>query len=139
VIYTGVDIVEVARIARAVERWGARFLRRVFTDGELAHCGAGEALRLPSLAARWAAKEAAAKLLGVGVRGLGAGARGARALAWHELEVAADANGRPRLLLHGAARARADAVGIAAIDLSLSHTADYAVASVVALALPQQG
>ena len=66
-LYTGIDLIEIARIERAVARWGDRFLLRIFTPAELA----AYRERLPSLAARWAAKEAAAKLLGVGLRGLG--------------------------------------------------------------------
>lgn len=128
-IYSGVDIVEIERIARAVERWGDRFLVRVFTTAELRRCQGDVGLRMPSLAARWAAKEAAAKLLGVGVRGLGGGSG---ALGWHELEVTSDERGRPLLLLHAAAAERAAVLGLGAIGLSLSHTRTLAVAMVVA-------
>jgi holo-[acyl-carrier protein] synthase len=131
----------VARVRRAAERWGERFLLRVFTPGELADCGAGAGLpRYQSLAARWAAKEAAAKALGAGLSGLGAGApeegpeQGAEGrLRFHELEVAREAGGRPALRLHGAAAALAARLGIAELALSLSHTEEHAIASVVAL------
>src|SRR6185503_11153936 len=66
-LYTGIDLIEIERIERAIARWGERFLQRVFTPAELA----AYRTRVPSLAARWAAKEAVAKLLGVGLRGLG--------------------------------------------------------------------
>jgi holo-[acyl-carrier protein] synthase len=131
-IYTGIDLVEIERIAQAAARWGERFLSRVYTPAEQAACAA----RPESLAARWAAKEAMAKALGVGVRGLGLGARGEEvaAVAWTEIEVVSDAAGRPALALHGRAAARARALGIGALALSLSHTDSHAVASVVALA-----
>lgn len=134
-LYNGVDIVEVARVRDAAERWGARFLRRVFTPGELADCDAeSSAPRFDSLAARWAAKEAVAKALGVGLSGLGAGASAPGALLhFHEIEVVRASSGRPELQLHGGAAAAAAAHGVARLALSLSHTADYAVASVVGL------
>jgi holo-[acyl-carrier protein] synthase len=138
VIYHGVDIVEVARVRDAAERWGARFLRRVFTPGELADCDAGgPAPRFESLAARWAAKEAVAKALGVGLSGLGAGVSAPGApLHFHEIEVARAPDGRPELRLHGGAADAAAARGIAQLALSLSHTAEHAVASVVGIGGP---
>ncbi|HWQ15830.1 MAG TPA: holo-ACP synthase [Roseiflexaceae bacterium] len=126
-LYTGVDIVEVTRIERAVERWGERFLRRVYTAAELAAYSG----RPASLAARWAAKEAVGKLLGVGLRGLG-GETG-EALAWTDIEILSDALGRPALTLHGAAAARAQALGLGPISVSLSHTHEHAVAFAAAL------
>ncbi len=130
-LYTGVDLIENARIERAVRRWGERFLRRVYTPAELRAYRA----RVPSLAARWAAKEAAAKLLGVGLRGLGGtGAKPGGAVAWIEIEVLSDAQGRPALRLYGRAAARAEALGLTQIAISLSHTREHAIASVVALA-----
>ena len=129
-LYTGVDLIEIERIARAIERWGDRFLDRVFTPAELALFRA----RPASLAARWAAKEAVAKLLGVGLRGLGGGERMSDALAWTEIEILPDPQGRPALTLHGRAAERARALGIDIIALSLSHTREHAIASAVALA-----
>jgi holo-[acyl-carrier protein] synthase len=126
-LYTGVDIVEVARIERAAQRWGERFLRRIYTANELAAYG----LRPTSLAARWAAKEAVGKLLGVGLRGLG-GAHGGTALHWIDIEILSDTTGRPQLRLHGAAAERAQALGLGEVALSLSHTREHAVAFVVA-------
>lgn len=132
-ILSGVDIVEVARIERAVARWGERFLRRVYTPAEQAAYGA----RPASLAARWAAKEAVGKLLGVGLRGLGAGCETA-GLAWTEIEVLSGADGRPALHLSGAAQVRAQALGVGEISLSLSHTREHAVAFAVGFAAQPQ-
>ena len=128
-LYTGIDLIEIERIARAVERWGDRFLDRVFTPAELAIYRA----RPASLAARWAAKEAVAKLLGVGLRGLGGAGRPDDALAWTEIEVLSDPHGRPALTLHGRAAERARALGLGVIALSLSHTREHAIACAVAL------
>ena len=129
-LYTGIDLIEIERIARAAERWGDRFLVRVYTPAELAIYRA----RPASLAARWAAKEAVAKLLGLGLRGLGGAGRSDDALAWTEIEVLSDAQGRPALTLHGRAAARARTLGLGPIALSLSHTREHAIASAVAQA-----
>ena len=86
------------------------------------------------LAARWAAKEAVAKLLGIGLRGLGGVGRPGEALAWTEIEVLSDAQGRPALTLHGRAAERARELQLGPIALSLSHTREHAIASAVARA-----
>lgn len=137
-LFHGIDIVEVARVRRAAERWGVRFLERVFTPGELADCGlAGPAPRYESLAARWAAKEALAKALGVGLRGLGAGDGGPDGLlGLQEIAVVRGAGGGPELRLTGNASATAAARGVSQLALSLSHSGGLAVASVVGLATP---
>ena len=127
-LYTGIDLIEIARIERAITRWGERFLRHVYTPAELAT----HRERPASLAARWAAKEAVAKLLGVGLRGLGGAGRTNDALAWTEIEVLSDPQGRPALTLHGRAAARARALGLGPIALSLAHTREHAIASAVA-------
>lgn len=128
-LYTGVDIIELSRIEQAINRWGDRFLRRVFTPGERAYCGS----RVHSYAARWAAKEATAKALGVGLYGFGAAIVGVDALvSWLDLEVQRAPSGQPLLALHGGAAARATALGWKTTALSLSHGRDYAVAFVVA-------
>lgn len=114
----GIDLAEVARIAKLGERFGERFLRRVYTDSELADCAG----RPASLAARWAAKEATAKALGTGIG----------QIAWHHLEVVRDKNGRPELRLHGPALALARSLGLTEFALSLSHTDEIAIAIVVA-------
>jgi holo-[acyl-carrier protein] synthase len=127
-IYHGIDMVEVARITHAIERYGDRFLKRVFTATEIVRY----ADRPHSLAARWAAKEATAKLLGVGLRGLGAGPQ-PEAVAWTEIEVIADERGKPIITLSGAAEQRAHTLGLSTLALSLSHTRDLAIASVVGI------
>jgi holo-[acyl-carrier protein] synthase len=122
VVGLGVDIVEVRRIERAVARWGEAFVRRIYTPGEIARIEAGSA-RGPRLAARFAAKEAVMKALGVGWR----------ALAWREIEIASDDAGRPIVRLHGAAHRIAESRGIADVVVAMSHTHEHAVANAVAL------
>ncbi len=114
----GVDIIEIDRVGRAVERWGERFLRHVYTPAEAAFCRE----RLPELAARFAAKEAIAKALGTGLAGI----------FWTEMEVLPDSLGKPLVQLYGRAAARAEALGLTDFAVSLSHSREYAVASVVA-------
>lgn len=114
----GVDIVENQRIQALIEKSGQRFLKRVFTDEELAYCQE----RIPSLAARWAAKEAMSKAFGTGIGDM----------AFKEIEVVNDERGKPSLILHGAALSLAQELGFGHIALSLSHTDRYAVAFVVA-------
>jgi holo-[acyl-carrier protein] synthase len=128
-LYHGIDIVEVDRIMQAVTRWGDRFLQRVFTAGELADAAG----RMASLAARFAAKEATAKAMGVGMRGLGLRqSPGIGAIGWAEIEVIRLPGGRPALRLHGRAAAHAAALGWTTTALSLSHTGQSALASVIA-------
>ena len=115
----GVDVIEIDRVRAVLDRHQERFLQRVYTAGELKHCRG----RISELAARFAAKEAVMKALGTGVRGIG----------WREIEVLPNRRGNPLVLLHGKAKARADRLGMTAIDVSLSHSRDYAVASVVGL------
>lgn len=122
-ITTGVDIVQVQRLADALERHGDRFLRRIFTPEEIAYCAG----RAAALAARFAAKEAAGKALGVGMRGLNPAG-----IHWHDAEVRNDAQGRPLLLLHGDAAVLARRQGWREWSLSLAHERDAAVAFVVA-------
>ncbi|MCB1228474.1 MAG: holo-ACP synthase [Verrucomicrobiales bacterium] len=122
VIGTGVDLVEVARIAHLLERHGARFKDRTYTAEEQAYC---EACAEPAMhyAARFAAKEAVVKALGTGF---------AEGVSWAEVEVTRTPSGCPGVRLHGAAEARAGVMGICHWHLSLSHTREQAVAFVVA-------
>ncbi len=113
----GVDIIEIERIALAVARWSGRFLTRVYTPAELALCKG----RVPELAVRFAGKEAISKALGTGLLGV----------AWREMEVLADARGKPLVRLHGRAAARAAKLGLKDFAISLSHSRDYALAFVV--------
>lgn len=130
-LYTGIDLIEIDRMEAAVARWGDRLLRRVFTASERAAYGE----KVPSLAVRWAGKEAVAKLLGVGLRGLG-GQSHPDAVAWIDIEILADPLGRPLITLHGRAASRAQALGLGPIAVSFSHTRLHAIASAVALAGP---
>jgi holo-[acyl-carrier protein] synthase len=114
----GVDIIEIERIAYSIDRFGDRYLQRVYTPRELAYCNG----RTTSLAARWAAKEATAKALGTGIGEVG----------WQEIEVVNAGSGRPALRLYGQAAELAEQLGISEFAVSLSHTKDYAVAFVVA-------
>jgi holo-[acyl-carrier protein] synthase len=115
----GVDVVSVPRMARVLARQGARFCDRVFTAVERGYCGS-RAEPAQHYAVRFAAKEAALKALGVPA-----------GISWQDLEVAHDA-GAPRLALHGRAAAAARDRGIARLFVSLSHSAETAVAMVVA-------
>ena len=123
VILHGVDLVEVARIGNALDRHGERLLRRLFTGTEIADCERRRN-RLESYAARFAAKEAMLKALGTG---WGQGLR------WVEMEVAAEPDGRPILRLNGKVEALAAARGVTDVVLSLTHTREHALASVICL------
>lgn len=116
-LIAGVDIIEISRVKRVYERYGARFLRRIYTEREVAYCRG----RAPQLASRFAAKEATMKALGTGVRGV----------RWRDIEVVRGRGQAPRIELHGTAQARADRLGLSDIALSLSHSKEFAVASVV--------
>jgi holo-[acyl-carrier protein] synthase len=122
VVGIGTDMIEISRIERSVARFGERFLRRVFTPGEIAYCRA-KRLSAESFAARFAAKEAAAKALGTGI---------SRGVSWPEFEVTRKPGQRPELVLHGRARQIADRLGIARLSLSLSHSRELSIAVVVA-------
>ena len=121
IVGSGIDLVEIARIQQSLERFGPRFLNRVFTTAEQAYCmrkrNAAE-----SLAARFAAKEAAAKALGTGI---------SRGVNWLEIEVVREPGGRPSLLFHGRAAQIASQLGVAHAALSITHTATLSMANVV--------
>ena len=110
----GIDIIKVARIRAALERFGSRFSERVLTPAERRYVRD----RPETLAGRWAAKEAVSKVLGLGVRGIG----------WREIEVERLPTGQPSVRLHGRAERRAEQLGMDRIALSISHETDYAVA-----------
>ena len=116
-LIVGVDIIEIPRVERVYARYGERFLRRIYTEREAAYCRG----RAPQLASRFAAKEATMKALGTGVRGI----------RWRDVEVVRGRGQAPRIELHGTARARADRLGMSDIALSLSHSKEFAAASVV--------
>src|SRR5205823_1675303 len=115
----GVDRVELAEFQRQVEVAGLGFLDRIYTEQEIAFCAG----RLERLATRLAAKEATAKVLGTGFRGLN----------WHEIEVVSAPWGEPTLVLHERALSRANQLGLTSLALSLTHTTSTAEAFVVAL------
>jgi holo-[acyl-carrier protein] synthase len=121
---TGVDLVEVARVARVLERYGARFLERIYTPAEIRFARG----RPAELAARFAAKEAVAKALGVGMRMLSPIGVG-----WHDVEVLNERSGRPYVRLHGRAQALAADQGLIEWSLSLTHDGGLAMAFVVAM------
>jgi len=117
-VSVGIDIIEIARIQRALNDFGERFLRKVYTERERERYGS----RVPELAARFAAKEATSKALGTGIRGI----------RWREMEVLANRRGKPVLVLHGGAADRAALLGLVAFDVSLTHSRSDAMAFVVA-------
>ena len=121
VLAIGIDIVEIDRIERAVERLGERFLDRVFTPAEREYCGSRGA-RFVHYAGRFAAKEAAMKALGTGWAG---------GVAWHEVEILPSAGGPPQLALHGVARRRFDELGATRALVTISHTHAVAIAQVL--------
>jgi holo-[acyl-carrier protein] synthase len=121
ILGTGVDIAEVPRIRQSIERFGDRFLHRVFTGGEISYCNS-KASRFESYAARFAAKEAGMKALGTGWN------HGVR---WRDIEVVRPKGQRPTITFHGTAAEIAARLGTKNINLSLTHTADQALAHVI--------
>ena len=112
---------EIARIQDSHDRYGERFLERIYTPKEMAYC-MRKKNSAESLAARFAAKEAGAKALGTGI---------AKGVNWREIEVTHLPGGRPTLIFHGRAAERAATMGVTGIHLSLSHGRDLAIAQVV--------
>lgn len=117
----GIDIIEIDRIKQAVKKHGKSFLNRVFTARELKYCRAKRSFKYPELAVRFAAKEAYSKAVGAGLAGFG---RRNDGLNWLEIEVVNDPNGKPRLAIRNKVDKK--------VQVSLSHSRDYAVASVYA-------
>jgi len=114
--HIGVDIIEIARIEKAITRWGERFLQRIYTDAELKLCR-----QKPSpLAARFASKEAVMKLLGTGIKGV----------CWKDIETLSHPSGKPLVNLYGGAQTEARRLGLKEIAISLSHSREYAIAMV---------
>ena len=121
ILGVGMDIVETKRIAESIERFGDRFLHRVFLEGEVVY---SRSMKFPHLhlAARFAAKEAISKAFGTGI---------GHEMGWRDLEIVREPGGAPRVVLHGNAEAFARARGVREVHVSLSHTADYGAASAV--------
>ncbi|MEM8857114.1 MAG: holo-ACP synthase [Chloroflexota bacterium] len=120
-IQTGIDLVENERIASAIERSGERFLKRIFTPMEIEQCGG----RIPSLAGRYAVKEAVSKAFGTGIGDM----------EWVEIEVVQNERNAPELRLHGKAAMLSDSQGITQWSISISHTNTHAIGMAVALCL----
>jgi holo-[acyl-carrier protein] synthase len=121
IVGTGIDIAEVPRIREAIERFGDRFLQRIYTEGEKRYCES-KANREQRYAARFAAKEAAMKALGTGWN------HGVR---WRDCEVVRMPGGRPTITFHGKAAEFATKLGVKNAALSISHTAEQAIAQVI--------
>ena len=121
ILGTGVDIVEVRRVTAALDRFGERFTRRLFTAAEIRYCDS-KVNRAERYAARFAAKEAGLKAIGTGWRS---------GISWRELEVCREPSGRPTLVFTGRAGEIAAALGTKRTFLSLSHTAEHAIAQVI--------
>lgn len=113
----GIDIIEIDRVADVLKRHGDRFLNRVYTPDEIVHCRG----RVSELAARFAAKEAVMKALGTGVRGV----------SWKDIEVLPNRRGKPLVFLYGRGAKRAEAIELRGLEISLTHSKEYAIASVV--------
>lgn len=112
--HIGTDIIEIARIEKAINRWGERFLHRVYTERELELCRKN----LSSLAAHFAGKEAVIKALGPKDRRIG----------WREIEILSEPGGKPIVNLYGEAQNQAESLGLNSLDISLSHSREYAIA-----------
>lgn len=114
----GVDIIEIDRIKDSVKRYGDSFLKKIFTDNEINYCTQKKGLRIPELAARFSAKEAYSKAMGVGFSGMGH----KHGFSWKDVSVVNDKLGKPMIAFKGKILKKA--------HLSLSHSRDYAVATV---------
>ena len=116
---SGVDLIEISRVAEVIARHGSRYLERIYTAGELEHCGRN----VESLAGRFAAKEAVAKALGTGIG----------QVAWKEIEILGDEQNAPMLHLSGVALQVSNRLGLKEWSLSISHSLSQAVAIAVAI------
>jgi len=121
IVGSGIDLTEIARIQRSLDRYGQRFLDRVYTPAEQAYC-LRKRKAAESFAARFAAKEAGAKALGTGIT---------HGVNWLEIEVAREPGGRPTLKFYGRAAEFAARLGASRAALSITHTSELAMASVV--------
>ena len=121
IVGTGVDLAEVPRIRASIERFGARFVDRIYTPAEIAYVER-KANRYERYAARFAAKEAGMKAIGTGWK---------HGVAWRDFEVANLPSGKPTLRLHGVAAQVAGKLGVKSISLSLTHTAAVGLAHVI--------
>jgi holo-[acyl-carrier protein] synthase len=120
VLGVGVDIIETERIEHSLERFGERFLQRVFTDGEIAYC---QSMKYPArhFAARFAAKEAVSKAFGTGI---------GKSMGWRDIDVRKKPSGEPFVVLDGGAKSLAADRNVRGVWISLSHTNHHAVAMI---------
>ena len=125
VLGIGVDLVENARIEHSLERFGERFLQRVFTTGEIEY---SQSMKFPArhLAARFAAKEAVSKAFGTGI---------GKAMGWKDIDVRRKESGEPYVVLEGGAKTLAEERGVTKVLITLSHTEHHAMAVIVVEAL----
>jgi len=123
IVAHGIDLVDCPRIEAMVERHGKRFIERIFTASEQAYAEANKN-GIEKLAGRFAAKEAILKLMGTGWRGK---------IAWTDVEVINNSSGQPEVTLSGEVEKIAGKLGIKHISISITHTANFAIASAVAL------
>ncbi len=123
IVAHGIDLVDCPRIEQMIDRHGERFVRRVFTDTEQAYAKANKN-EIEKLAGRFAAKEAVLKLIGTGWRGK---------IAWTDIEIINNAAGQPEVTVTGEVKRIAGELGIDHISVSITHTANFAIASAVAL------
>jgi holo-[acyl-carrier protein] synthase len=123
ILRSGIDLIEIERVSDALERHGDRFLQRIYTPAELAECDIDFYQHAPSLAARFAAKEATAKALGTGIGDV----------SWQEIEILHESSGQPVLNLYHRAQQLAASLGLVTWSLSISHTHSHAVAVVIAI------
>ena len=124
IVAHGIDLVDCPRIEQMIERHGERFINRVFTASEQAYAEKNKN-EVEKLAGRFAAKEAILKLVGTGWRGR---------IAWTDIEIINNAAGQPEVTLGGEVRKIADKLDIKRISVSITYTANFAIASAVALA-----
>ncbi len=118
----GIDMVDCERLGEMIDRYGSRFLNRVFTPTELEYCQ-GRKRRIEHLAGRFAAKEAVMKVLGTGLR---------RGVNWTDIEIVNEPSGRPKVTLTGRCLEIAEEKNLTEIVISISHIATHAIASAVA-------
>ena len=123
IVAHGIDLVDCPRIEQMIQRHGERFVKRVFTAAEQAYAEKNKN-EVEKLAGRFAAKEAILKLIGTGWRGK---------IAWTDIEIINNPTGQPEVTLSGEVRKIADKLGIKHISISITHTANFAIASAVAL------
>jgi holo-[acyl-carrier protein] synthase len=121
IVGSGIDLAEIGRIRQSIDRYGTRFLNRIYTAAEQAYC-LRKRNSAESFAARFAAKEAGAKALGTGI---------SHGVSWLEIEVVREPSGKPTIKYHGRAAQIAARLSVAHAALSITHTADLAMASVV--------